>query len=531
MYAYPHAHSGSIAAQRSAGADTGDPASASDARAAQMPQTAWDPARVVLVVDDEPGIVESLTKIFQREGVHVLAATDGAAGLELLRKHRVGVLLTDLMMPRTTGMDLLKAAKTVAPETEVVLMTAYGTVETAVQAMKEGAYDFVTKPLKRAHVVRIVKNALEKQSLVVENRVLRAQLSEKRRRAIIGTSLAWRRTMELVNQAAPSDATVLLLGESGTGKELLARALHTGSGREGKPFVAINCAAIPESILEGELFGYEKGAFTGATSAREGRFEAANGGTLFLDEIGEMSRHVQVKLLRVLQEGEIERLGSSGKPRSIDIRLIAATNVDLTRAVQEGRFREDLYYRLNVISINVPPLRERRDDIALLAQHFIHVYAEKNGKAIAGCTQRALDLLCHYTWPGNVRELENAIERAVVLTRGDTLDESLLPREIALQSAGPGAGAGTHGGHGALSFPIGTPLAEIEMCVIRETLRHTDGDKRLAAKLLGIATRTIYRRLEAPADAGGGRDDDAPDIDAIDAIDIDAPSDTGKREP
>jgi two-component system response regulator HydG len=517
MYAYPHALSGSSAAQRAADTDRDDPGSASDTRPSPTAQTAWDPARVVLVVDDEPGIVESLTKIFQREGVHVLSATDGAAGLELLRKHRVGVLLTDLMMPRTTGMDLLKAAKTVAPETEVVLMTAYGTVETAVQAMKEGAYDFVTKPLKRAHVVRIVRNALEKQSLVVENRVLRAQLSEKRRRAIIGTSLAWRRTMELVGQAAPSDATVLLLGESGTGKELLARALHTGSGRADKPFVAINCAAIPESILEGELFGYEKGAFTGATSAREGRFEAANGGTLFLDEIGEMSRHVQVKLLRVLQEGEIERLGGSGKPRPIDIRLLAATNVDLTRAVQEGRFREDLYYRLNVISVNVPPLRERRDDIALLAQHFIHVYAEKNGKGIAGCTQRALDLLCDYAWPGNVRELENAIERAVVLTRSDTLDESVLPREIVMQNAGPGA----HAGHGALSFPIGTPLAEIEMCVIRETLRHTDGDKRLAAKLLGIATRTIYRRLEVPE----------ADTDAPSDIDVDAKHDSEESEP
>ena len=504
MYAYPQALPGSLAAQRAAGAGRDDSGSASDPRSIQA---AWDPAKVVLVVDDETGIVESLTKIFQREGLHVLAATDGVAGLELLRKHRVGVLLTDLMMPRTTGMDLLKAAKTVAPETEVVLMTAYGTVETAVQAMKEGAYDFVTKPLKRAHVVRIVKNALEKQSLVVENRVLRAQLAERRQRAIIGTSLAWRRTMEIVHQAAPSDATVLLLGESGTGKELLARALHTGSGREGKPFVAINCSAIPESILEGELFGYEKGAFTGATSAREGRFEAAHGGTLFLDEIGDMPRHVQVKLLRVLQEGEIERLGGSGKPRPIDIRLIAATNVDLPRAVQEGRFREDLYYRLNVISINVPPLRERRDDIALLAQHFIHVYAEKNGKAIAGCTQRALDLLCDYAWPGNVRELENAIERAVVLTRSDTLDETVLPRETTLHGGGPGA----HAAQGALSFPIGTPLADIEMCVIRETLRHTDGDKRLAAKLLGIATRTIYRRLESPADeaAEAGHDDDS----------------------
>ena len=456
-------------------------------------QADWDPSRAVLVVDDEAGIVESLKKIFKREGWHVLTATDGALGLELLRKHRVGVLLTDLMMPRTTGMDLLKAAKTVAPETEVVLMTAYGTVETAVQAMKEGAYDFVTKPLKRAHVVRIVKNALDKQSLLVENRALKAQLLEKRRRSIIGTSLAWRRTMETVHQAAPSEATVLLLGESGTGKELLARALHENSGRADKPLVAINCAAIPESILEGELFGYEKGAFTGAVRAREGRFEAAHGGTLFLDEIGEMSRHTQVKLLRVLQEGEIERLGGGGKTRPIDIRLIAATNVDLAKAVQEGRFREDLYYRLNVIPVHVPPLRDRRDDIPLLVQHFIQVYAQKNGKAIGGCSPQALALLSDYTWPGNVRELENAVERAVVLSRSDVIDEQALPREVRESVANPRSGP-------PLSFAIGTPLADIEMRVIRETLRHTGGDKRLAAKLLGIATRTIYRRLEAAGD-------------------------------
>src|SRR5687768_8171824 len=290
-------------------------------------------AGIVLIVDDEAPIVESLTKIFKRENLNVLAATDGNTALDILRKHRVGVLLTDLMMPNTSGMDLLRAAKTIAPETEVVLMTAYGTVETAVDAMKEGAYDFVTKPLKRAHVVRIVRNALEKQSLIVENRALKAQLAERRRRAIIGTSLPWRRTMEIVMQAAPSEATVLLLGESGTGKELLARAVHDNSHRAKGPFVAINCAAIPESILEAELFGYEKGAFTGATVTREGRFEAANGGTLFLDEIGEIPRTVQVKLLRVLQDSQIERLGAGGKPRKIDIRLIAATNVDLAEEV------------------------------------------------------------------------------------------------------------------------------------------------------------------------------------------------------
>jgi two-component system response regulator HydG len=450
-------------------------------------------AGIVLVVDDEAAIVESLTKIFRREGLNVLSATDGNAGLDLLRRHRVGVLLTDLMMPQTSGMDLLRAAKTIAPETEVVLMTAYGTVETAVDAMKEGAYDFVTKPLKRAHVVRIVKNALEKQSLLVENRSLKAQLAEKRRRAIIGTSLAWRRTMDIVMQAAPSEATVLLLGESGTGKELLARSLHENSTRAKTPFIAVNCAAIPESILEAELFGYEKGAFTGATQAREGRFEAANGGTLFLDEIGEISRHVQVKLLRVLQEGEIERLGAGGKTRRIDIRLVAATNVNLAEEVKSGRFREDLFYRLNVIPVSVPPLRDRRDDISLLAQHFVQVYAEKNGKAISSCTPTALERLTEYGWPGNVRELENAIERAVVLTRAGltVIDEDALPREI--RDTAPGTASAS-----SLTFPIGMPLAEIEMRVIHETLRHTRGDKRLTAKLLGIATRTIYRRLEQP---------------------------------
>jgi two-component system response regulator HydG len=497
---------------------------------------------IVLVVDDEAAIVESLTKIFRREGLNVLSASDGNAGLDLLRKHRVGVLLTDLMMPSTSGMDLLRAAKTIAPETEVVLMTAYGTVETAVDAMKEGAYDFVTKPLKRAHVVKIIRNALEKQSLLVENRSLKAQLTEKRRRAIIGTSLSWRRTMDIVMQAAPSEATVLLLGESGTGKELLARALHDNSARapagsveraedgasdrpgpgslyggrrfapprEGAdsanrksgPFIAVNCAAIPESILEAELFGYEKGAFTGASTAREGRFEAAHGGTLFLDEIGEISRHVQVKLLRVLQEGEIERLGAGGKTRKIDVRIVAATNVNLAEEVKAGRFREDLYYRLNVIPVSVPPLRDRRDDISLLAQHFVQVYAEKNGKAISGCSAAAIERLTEYGWPGNVRELENAIERAVVLTRAGQvlIDEDALPREIREAAIGGATGSSSS----ALTFPIGMPLAEIEMRVIHETLRHTRGDKRLTAKLLGIATRTIYRRLEAPDPEGEG---------------------------
>ena len=267
----------------------------------------------------------------------------------------------------------------------------------------------------------------------------------------------------------------------------------------------INCAAIPESILEAELFGYEKGAFTGATARREGRFEAANGGTLFLDEIAEIPPHVQVKLLRVLQEGEIERLGGSGRPVEVDIRLVAATNKDLKREVREGRFREDLYYRLNVISVAVPPLRDRRDDIPLLVEHFIQVYRQKNGKAITGCTRRALELLGGYSWPGNVRELENAVERAVVLSRSATIGEDDLPREVRAQTSVESA----HGTR-VLSFPIGTPLDEVERQAIHETLRHTKGDKRLAAQLLGIATRTIYRKLEP---AAAGNEDDAGESD------------------
>jgi two-component system, NtrC family, response regulator HydG len=445
----------------------------------------------LLLVDDEPSNLESLVRIFAREGMNVLAAPDGKEALEILRKQRIDVCLTDLMMPALSGTDLLKAARTVAPETEVILMTAYGTVETAVEAMKEGAYDFITKPLKRAHVVRVVEKALEKQALLVENRTLRVQLEQARRRPIVGQSLAMRRTLDVITQAAPSAATVLLLGESGTGKELLARQVHELSPRAGRPFVPVNCAAIPETILEAELFGYEKGAFTGAVARRDGRFAHADGGTLFLDEIGEIAPSVQVKLLRVLQEGEIERLG--GKSQKIDIRLVAATNRDLKRAVAEGRFREDLYYRLNVIAVSVPPLRDRRDDIPLLIDHFLTRFRDKNNKSVTGCTRAALDALCEYPWPGNVRELENAVERAVVLTKSSTIDVDDLPREVV---SGRDPSLGHLAAGRALSFEIGTPLEEIELRVIHETLRHTRGDKRLAAQLLGIATRTIYRKLD-----------------------------------
>ncbi|HWL86224.1 MAG TPA: sigma-54 dependent transcriptional regulator [Polyangiaceae bacterium] len=439
----------------------------------------------VLVVDDERSNVESLQKIFVREGMRVLSAGDAKQALDQVRSHRINVVLTDLMMPGTTGLELLRAVKQVAPETEVVLMTAYGSVEAAVSAMREGAYDFVEKPLKRLTIVKSVRKAAEKQKLVVENRSLKNEIKRLTTREIVGSSPTLRRVMDVATQAAPSMATVLVLGESGTGKELLARYIHDRSARAKRPFVAVNCAAIPETILESELFGHERGAFTGATGKKDGRFAKAAGGTLFLDEIGELSPQVQVKLLRVLQEGEYEPLG--GDTEKADVRIVAATNRDLLAEVSAGRFREDLYYRLNVIAITAPPLRARREDIALLVDHFVGLYAAKNGKARLSVVRGALAKLLDYHWPGNVRELENVVERAVVLSRSDTLTEQDLPDAIA-HAAPPEPTA--------LTFPIGTPLEEIELRVIKETLRHTKGDKSVAAQLLGISTRTIYRKLD-----------------------------------
>jgi DNA-binding NtrC family response regulator len=437
----------------------------------------------VLVVDDEPSNRTSLEKIFEREGMRVLSADGAKSALELARKHRVEVVLTDLMMPGTSGLELMRALKEVAPDTEVVMMTAYGTVEVAVQAMREGAYDFVEKPLKRMTIVKSVRKAAERQSLVVENRSLRRELKLLTTREIVGQSTALRRVLDVAAQAAPSSATVLILGESGTGKELIARSIHEKSGRAG-PFVAVNCAAIPESILEAELFGHERGAFTGAVGRREGRFARAKGGTLFLDEIGELSPAVQVKILRVLQEGEYEPIG--GHTLKSDARIIAATNRDLRAEVDAGRFREDLYYRLNVISVTAPPLRARREDVPLLVDHFVGLYCKKNGRSRLTIPPEVLTRLSDYSWPGNVREIENVIERAAVLCRGESMGLDDLPEAIARASTPTPS---------ALTFSIGTPLEEVELRMIKETLKHAQGDKPLAAQLLGISTRTIYRKL------------------------------------
>ena len=448
-------------------------------------------AVTVLVVDDERSNVESLEKIFLREGMRVLSASDAKRALEIVRSHRVHVVLTDLMMPGTTGLELLRAIKQVQPEVEVVLMTAYGSVEVAVSAMRDGAYDFVEKPLKRISIVKSVRKAAERQKLVAENRSLKDEIKRLAHREIVGSSQALRRVIDVATQAAPSQATVLVLGESGTGKELLARYIHERSARARGPFVAVNCAAIPETILEAELFGHEKGAFTGATSRKEGRFARAAGGTLFLDEIGDLQASVQVKLLRVLQEGEYEPLG--GHTQKADVRIVAATNRDLVAEVAAGRFREDLFYRLNVIPITAPPLRARREDIPLLVDHFLGLYCAKNGRPRLHPTRGALDRLMDYAWPGNVRELENVVERAVVLARSEVMSEADLPDHITRAPTS----APTQ-----LTFEIGTPLDEIELRVIRETLRHAKGDKSLAAQLLGISTRTIYRKLDGVTEEG-----------------------------
>jgi two-component system response regulator HydG len=444
----------------------------------------------VLVVDDDAAIREALSRTLEKFGYEVVLAEDGQAGLDRLREGRVHILLADLQMPKVSGQELLRAAKTLAPEVEVIVITGHGTVEDAVEAMKEGAYDFITKPFKRVQLEQTIRRAAEKQALALQNRRLQARLDELQGGGrIIGTSPAMVRTLELVGQVAPSTATVLIQGESGTGKELIAGAIHHGSLRCDRSLIKVSCAALPETLLESELFGYEKGAFTGAVARKEGRFELADGGTLFLDEIGELTPAMQAKLLRVLQEGEFERLGGTHTIK-VDVRLVAATNADLATLVREKRFREDLFYRLNVIRIPLPPLRERQEDISLLAHHFLRRFAAKNAKVIAGFTEEALDVLQTYAWPGNVRELENVVERAVVLTRSSLITPADLPETL--------TGSELAARH--LVISIGTPLEEVEDRLIEETLRYTKGDKTIAAKLLGIATRTIYRRVKGEAE-------------------------------
>ena len=426
-----------------------------------------------------------MVKVLESVGYKTLEADNGQSGLDLILEGNIDVLVTDLRLPVMDGVELLKRTKAADQEIEVILITGHGSVEIAVEAIKEGAYDFITKPVKKSQLLHAVERASEKQYLSRENKELRSQLSQSGVRRLVYSSPEMRAIAKMVDQVASSTATVLISGESGTGKEVVADVIHTSSPRRGRPIVKISCAALPETLLEAELFGYEKGAFTGAAARKEGRFELANGGTLFLDEIGEISPAVQVKLLRVLQDQKFERLGGT-RTIDADVRILAATNKDLQKEVEEKRFREDLFYRINVINIRIPSLRERKEDIPLLAMHFLKTYADKNGKKIDGFSEDAMLALTSYDWPGNVRELENAVERAVVFSSGNLVPLSVLPENVSA------VGSLRH----SLTFKIGTPLRELERQAIDITLQHARGDKNLAARLLGIATRTIYRYLE-----------------------------------
>jgi Nif-specific regulatory protein len=395
------------------------------------------------------------------------------------------VLITDLKMPGMDGIELMAKAKARDPECEVVISTSYAAVETAVRAMQQGAADYLIKPVNVEELLVILERALERRRLRAEAGQLRKRLHERHQlSSLVGSSPALKAVFETVLQVAPSRASVLITGESGTGKELIAQALHQHSNRAAGPFVKLHCAALAETILESELFGHEKGAFTGAVARRDGRFSQADGGTLFLDEIGEISPAIQVKLLRFLQEHEFERVGGN-QTLKVDVRVIAATNRDLEKMVKEGKFREDLYYRLNVVAIEVPPLRERAEDIPLLAAHFLRRYADENQKKLEGFSPAALDCLMRYRWPGNVRELENAVERAVVVCRGDEIAPADLPR--AVQTAIPAEA-------GVPAIP-GATLDELERYAILKTLEATGGSTSRAAELLGISARKIQYKL------------------------------------
>lgn len=448
--------------------------------------------KLVLVVDDDAPIRDSLERILKRDGYAILTAGDGESALEVIRHQPVNLILADLRMPNMDGLQLLKAAKILSPEIEVILMTAYGEVDTAVEAMKAGAFHFIQKPLKRSEILLTIARALEKQMLAIEVRSLREQMgAEHSLGNIIGKSPVMRQLITKVQQIASSNASVLITGESGTGKEVFANTIHALSPRTNKPMIKVNCGALPDTLLESELFGYEKGAFTDAKASKPGRFELADGGTLFLDEIGEMPKPLQVKLLRVLQDGKFERLGGT-KLLSVDVRVVTATNKDLAAEIETGNFREDLFYRLNVITLELPPLRSRQEDIPLLVDCFLKKYSEKAEKPIQGISRQALEALEAYHWPGNIRELENAIEQAVVLTQSDSIEQMDLPASIHKDSKDSVYPQDSK----SIIIPLGTPMEKIEHKVITEVLSMTSGDKELAAKLLGISSRTIYRKLD-----------------------------------
>jgi two-component system NtrC family response regulator len=441
-------------------------------------------------MDDEVGERSRIERYLADKGYDTLSVGTAEEAVDALRRDRYDVLLTDCNIP---GVDALRAsadAHRINPDIAVIIMTAYGTIETAVKAIKLGAYDYLAKPVDLDQLVILIERASERRNLIRENRELKEQLQQRHKfEGIVSLSPAMEDVLNMAARVSSSNATVLLRGESGTGKELVARAIHYNSPRAGGPLVRVNCAALPETLLESELFGHEKGAFTGATARRIGRFEAADQGTLFLDEIGELAPAVQVKLLRVLQEREFERVGGNTTIRT-DVRLIAATNRDLEKAVRDGAFREDLYYRLNVVSILIPPLRERREDIPGLVDLFIKKYGAENKKVISGLSAAARDLLLRYDYPGNVRELENVIERAVVLSKGGAINETDLPITLQKATAGDRTGAAQRP-----KGPLPEALDAIARDLILDALKEAGGVQTKAAELLGISERVLRYKL------------------------------------
>jgi len=441
----------------------------------------------IVVVDDEPAQRELIGGFLTKQGHEVFAAGSGAEALAHARDRQVDLILSDCRMPGMSGPGLLQKIKAVNPEIPLILMTAYGTVETAVQAMKDGAADYLTKPLDLEELLVRVGRVTEQARLKSEVRELQRQLVERHRlEGIIGESGRMQEVLALVTRVAPSDATVLIRGESGIGKELIARAIHFNSRRAAGPLVSLNCAALPEQLLESELFGHERGAFTGAVAQRKGRFEQAEGGTIFLDEIGDLSPTLQVKLLRVLQEREFERVGGN-KTLGVDVRVLAATHRDLEQAMRDGTFREDLYYRLNVVTIQIPPLRDRREDIPLLLDHFLRKFAEKNRRDVTGLTAAARDAFLKYDYPGNIRELENLVERAVLLCRGRVIDLEDLPAAVR---------PGERSTDQPQSQRLPDILGQIERQTIRDALERCGGVQTQAAEALGISERVLRYKMK-----------------------------------
>lgn len=447
----------------------------------------------ILVVDDEGRNREFLRELLEDEGFDVDTAKDGQEAIEVLENMDFDLVLTDLKMPRADGLSVLEGLRRINPQTVAIVFTGYGSIDTAVKAVKLGAYDYITKPLKIEEIMLVIQRALEHRKLSLENEMLRRQLKRKYKfDNIIGDSESMEEVFRLVEKIANTDSTVLIYGESGTGKELIARAIHFNSDRRERPLIPVNCGAIPEELLESELFGHEQGAFTGATRTRIGRFELGNGGTIFLDEIGDMSPALQVKVLRVLQEHEFERVGGM-KTIKVDIRVIAATNKDLEKNVAEGKFREDLFYRLNVIPIHLPPLRARTSDIPLLVNHFVELYNEKNKHNVSGVTPEAMDLLMNYDWPGNVRELENMIERIVILKGEGTTEPGDLSEKVLASNS--------RSVHPRIQIPengisFNTAVTEFERELILQALNRTNWVKNKAAKLLNLNRTTLVEKMK-----------------------------------